>query len=275
MSTLSWQAGTAAGSFLTGTTIQGLITVNYPKYDPKDWQGTLLIFAMVLIIYIFNIWGARVLPMFQNVLLMLHVFGFSALIIILWVVGRAQPAKAVFTEFSNGGGWSSMGLSLMVGQISAVFGCICVFPRSPAIVKTDVLTKSVGSDAAAHMSEEVKDAGITVPRAIVWSYVVNGIMGVVLLVTYLSCIASVDDALNDPTGYPFLYVFQQSMSNGATTALTTLILVIVIASNIAFNVSTSRQTFAFARDKGLPFAKWIAHVCKRHLHLFSLPLLLD
>lgn len=80
---------------------------------------------MVLIIFIFNIWGARILPMFQNLLLILHIFGFTALIIILWVVARVQPAKAVFREFANEGGWSTMGLSLMVGQISAIYGSIC------------------------------------------------------------------------------------------------------------------------------------------------------
>lgn len=119
------------------------------------------------------------------------------------------------------------------------------------------------------MSEEVKDAGVTVPRAIVWSYVSNGLMGILLLITYLSCIPSVDDALDDPSGYPFLYVFQQSMSNAATNALTTLLLVLVVASNIGFNTSTSRQTFAFARDNGLPFSKWISHV-RLPLHLFAL-----
>ena len=114
------------------------------------------------------------------------------------------------------------------------------------------------------MSEEVKDAGVTVPRAIVWSYISNGLMGILLLITYLSCIPSVDDAVNDPSGYPFLYVFQQSMSTGAVNALTTLLLVLVVASNIGFNTSTSRQTFAFARDNGLPFSKWISHVRLRH-----------
>src|ERR1700735_2260033 len=59
MSTLSWQAGTASGSFLTGTIIQALITVNNPDYSPENWQGTLLVFAMVLVLFVANIWGAK------------------------------------------------------------------------------------------------------------------------------------------------------------------------------------------------------------------------
>lgn len=126
MATLSWQAGTASGSFLAGTIIQGLITVNDVNYLPTHWQGTLFVFAMVLIVFVFNIWGARALPMVQNLLLILHVFGFSALIIVLWVLAPRNTAEVVFTQFSNSGGWSSMGLSLMVGQISAIFGLICM-----------------------------------------------------------------------------------------------------------------------------------------------------
>lgn len=110
------------------------------------------------------------------------------------------------------------------------------------------------------MSEEVEDAGRTVPKAIMESYILNGILGLVFLVTYLFCITSIDDALNDPSTYPFIYVFRNAVSTGGVNALTIIILVLVIASNISFNASTSRQTFAFARDNGLPFSKWISHV---------------
>jgi choline transport protein len=117
-----------------------------------------------------------------------------------------------------------------------------------------------GSDATAHMAEEVKDGGLNVPKAMVWSYVLNGVLGLFFVITYLFCLPSVEAALNDPTGFPFLYVFRQAVSVGGVNTLTVVILVLAVASNIAFNASTSRQTFAFARDNGLPFPKWIARV---------------
>jgi choline transport protein len=125
LSTLSWQAGTASGSFLTGTIIQALITVNNPNYVPTNWQGTLLVFAMVLVLFIANVWGAKDLPLAQNILLVVHVFGFFAVIIVIWVMSPRNTATVVFTQFANDGGWSTMGLSLMVGQISAIYGSAC------------------------------------------------------------------------------------------------------------------------------------------------------
>ena len=125
MSTMSWQGGVASGAFLVGTVFQSLISINNPSYERKGWQGTLFVFAIAIFVCNLNIWGARGLPLLQNILLVLHVFSFAAVVILLFVVGRVQTAADVFTKFENGGGWSSVGLSLMVGQINAVYMAIC------------------------------------------------------------------------------------------------------------------------------------------------------
>lgn len=123
-----------------------------------------------------------------------------------------------------------------------------------------ILTSDIGSDATAHMSEEVKDAARNVPIAMAWGYFSNGLMAIVMIVTYLFATPSVEDSLDNATGFPFLYVFQKATSIAGANGLTAIILLPVIFSNILFNASTSRQTFAFARDQGLPFAKWIGKV---------------
>ena len=124
MSTLSWQAGNASGSFLTGTIIQSLLVVNYDSYEPQAYQGTLLVFAMVAVLFIVNIWGSSWWPKIQNGLMVLHTIGFLVTIIILWVCAPHQSAKSVFTKFTNEGGWSSMGLSVLVGQITAIYALL-------------------------------------------------------------------------------------------------------------------------------------------------------
>lgn len=85
-------------------------------------------------------------------------------------------------------------------------------------------------------------------------------MAIILLITYLFSIGSVDDALNDPSGYPFIYVLGTAVSLAGVNGITSTILILIIAANISWNASTARQTFAFARDNGLPFSKWIGHV---------------
>ena len=110
------------------------------------------------------------------------------------------------------------------------------------------------------MAEEVEDASRSVPIGIFWGYILNGFMGCILLISYLFAIESVEDALNDPSTYPFIYVFRNTVSTAGVNGLTSVVLILVIASNISYNAATSRQTWSFARDRGLPFSSWISHV---------------
>jgi hypothetical protein len=124
MSVLAWQAGSASGSFLTGTIIQGLISVRDPEYHPERWQGTLFVFAMVVVIYLFNVYAADMMPLFNNLLMILHILSWTVVVIVLWAMAPHQSAKAVFTEWRNDGGWSSMALSALIGQISAIYASL-------------------------------------------------------------------------------------------------------------------------------------------------------
>ena len=113
------------------------------------------------------------------------------------------------------------------------------------------------------MAEEIKDAGKTVPRAMIGSYILNGITGLVFLITYMFMMTDVEAALNDVTGYPHMWVFTQALSPGGAIALNFIPTLLLFAGTLSLNVSTSRQTWAFARDKGLPFSGWIGQVNKK------------
>lgn len=113
------------------------------------------------------------------------------------------------------------------------------------------------------MAEEIKDAGKTVPRAMVGAYLMNGVVGLVFIISYMFAVTDIMAALDDPTGYPHMWVFGQAVSPGAVAALNTIPIVLIFAGTLTFNLSTSRQTWAFARDNGLPFSGWIAKVDKK------------
>ncbi|KAJ3493496.1 hypothetical protein NLG97_g4701 [Lecanicillium saksenae] len=159
------------------------------------------------------------------------------------VLAPKQSAADVFTGFTdNGAGWPSISLTVMVGQVSTMFVVL-------------------GSDSVAHMSEEIEDAGIIVPKAMVWSFLLNVPFTFGLLLTYLFSIGNVQEALNDKTGFPFMYVFRESTGSvRGATGLSIVVLILLIMVTISSLASTSRQTFAFARDNGLPFSKWLGAV---------------
>lgn len=217
--------------FLLGIQIQGLIAITHDSYTPQHWQGYLFVILMVTIGLLLNTWGAKQLPLIEGIILVFHIFGFATVLIVLWILSPKNSAHTVFTNFENSGGWSTTGLSMLVGQVTSIYGLI-------------------GSDGAAHMAEETKNASIIVPRCMIWSYILNGAMGFVMLVTYCFCLTDVKAALNSTSGFPYIYVFQTGTgSNGGAVGLTSIIIVLGIAGATSFFASTSRQTFAFARDK--------------------------
>lgn len=113
---------------------------------------------------------------------------------------------------------------------------------------------------AAHMSEEVKDAAKSVPRAMISIYLVNFCLNFSAIVTVCYHMPNVSDALTDATAYPTIYVLRQSMSAGWMTAILVIIVLLLICSNITYLAAVARDLFAFARDQGFPFSTWIAKV---------------
>jgi choline transport protein len=62
--------------------------------------------------------------MIEGMVLILHLLGFFGVMIPLWVLAPRNPASMVFTQFENLGGWSSQGLSFMVGLLTSVYGLL-------------------------------------------------------------------------------------------------------------------------------------------------------
>lgn len=110
-----WQASICAIAFLVGNSIQALIILHQDTYGYERWHGSLLTIAIVSGAFIFNTVFAKRLPLIQGLVLVVHICGLFAVAGPLWALSPRKPARAVFTEFSNNGGWDTMGLSFMVG----------------------------------------------------------------------------------------------------------------------------------------------------------------
>jgi len=243
--TLGWQSGVAIGSFLAATEIQGLIVLNNSGYVFERWHGTLLTIAIVLFVAFFNTFLAKHLPLVEGMVLCLHVGGFICILVPLWVLGPRGNSHEIWTVFQDGGNWGSTGLATLVGIIT------------PA-------TAFLGADAAVHMAEELRNAGKTLPRVMISTSIVNGALGFIMLVTFCYTLGDLDSVLSTPTGYPFIQVFYNATgSKGGATAMSCILVLSAIANAMTNMATASRQLFAFARDKGLPFHTWFATVDQR------------
>ncbi|KAF2804150.1 putative GABA permease [Mytilinidion resinicola] len=229
-----WQAIVASGCFLCATLIEGLIIMNDGDYAPKAWQTMLFYWATIVFAISVNTVISRLLPNIESLILILHTFGFFAILIPLVYFGPHGHAKLVFTSFYNGGKWPTQGLSFMVGTVGQTFNLL-------------------GADSAVHMSEEIHNPALNVPRAMVFSVLLNGTLGLGMLIAALFCLGNADEVLTSPYGYPFMAIFKQAVGSlpGALT-MAALITTLNICATISFVATASRMTWAFARDRGTP-----------------------
>lgn len=95
----------------------------------------------------------------------------------------------------------------------------------------------------------------------VWAIAVNGIMGVIMVITLCFCIGDIEDAVNSITRQPWIQIFYGATGSHAGATVMTLIISLLCLFNVINNVlSASRQMFAFARDRGLPFSSFLGYV---------------
>lgn len=147
----------------------------------------------MLLAYVANVYGSKVLPYWQNAVMAIHILAYFGFLIPVWVNAPKATHAQVWGSFENEGGWSTLGLAILVGQLSGI-------------------SQQTGIDTASHMSEEVVNAASTIPRTMLSVYLINMLLMFPAIVTVCYHIPDLDAALGDSTTYPAIYVLRQSMS---------------------------------------------------------------
>ncbi|KAL6704918.1 hypothetical protein ACN47E_007463 [Coniothyrium glycines] len=241
-----WLASLGSGAFLTGGLIQGLLMLCQPDtYVPQNWHVTLLYWAVIAFCVFINVAAGWLLPKFEGALLVLHILGFFAILIPLIVLGPQGDAKEIFTTFVNMGGWQTQGLSFCIGIMGSVFAF-------------------VGGDGPIHLSEEIHNAQIVVPRSIMTGIAINGSLGFAMILTVLFRLGDLDAVLEENPAFPFMAVFHRAVqSRSGAAVMASIVMVLTISANVGFSASTSRICWAFARDRGLPGWRTLSKVSDR------------
>ncbi|CEI60334.1 hypothetical protein FVEN_g6495 [Fusarium venenatum] len=243
-----WQGSVSSSALLTGNMILGMATMNNESFEPQLWQGTLLFWAIFLFAVFINTLVSSVLPKFEGLILILHILGFFAILIPLVTLGPHATASDVFGTFVNNGGWSTNGVSFMVGMMGNAFSF-------------------VGTDAAFHMSEETVNPSVVVPTSILLSLCINGSCGFAMLIAMVFCMGNVDEAFASGPGmlgFPYMYIFEQATnSRVGATVMSAIIVILASCATVGMLASTSRVFWSFARDRGLPGWRKLSQVSER------------
>ncbi|KAK5695095.1 hypothetical protein LTR17_024620 [Elasticomyces elasticus] len=169
-------------SYTAAQQIMALIATCQADFVGQGCQGALLTIAFVVFAILFNMFTINKTPLIKGLVVIIHLFGFFAFVLIFWVLGPREPASRVFTEFRDQNGWGSYGLATLV---------VVVGPSAALI----------GADAALHLAEELKDASYILPPAMVYSALIKYATAFTMIISFVSAIdpALLNDVLATST----------------------------------------------------------------------------
>ncbi len=119
------------------------------------------------------------------------------------------------------------------------------------------------------MSEEIQNAPTVVPWSVLFSIVINGALGLSMIIATLFVTTDPQASLTSPTGYAFLGIFVQATGSVAgATAMASIICVMQLSATVGTLASCSRMSWSFARDRGLPGYRTLAKVRRDNIEQY-------
>ncbi|MBE3048299.1 amino acid permease [Candidatus Bathyarchaeota archaeon] len=241
-----WLALVAVNSLIQSQLIFGMVSLLHPDYEAQRWHQFLIYIAVAAIALFVNAFAYRLLPYCNTFALAWSLTGF--VVISITILATAAPDYAtpeyVFAEFSNTTGWPD-GLAWLLGLLQSGLGLTAF-------------------DAVAHMIEEIPNAAVDGPKIMIYSQFIGISSGFVFLIVILFASGGAEnaDTIVDSEVGPLLEIFHLATNNkvGAVCLLVFPLICFTFACWAALTTS-SRMTFAFARDGGLPLSSlwWKVH----------------
>lgn len=108
------------------------------------------------------------------------------------------------------------------------------------------------------MVEEIPAPRRNAPRAIWLSVVIGAVSGFIFMIVCLFCIQDMDTVIN--ADLPFLQLVHDAIGLQGGTALLALFVFNGLGQGISIFTTGSRLTWGFARDGGIPWSAYFAHV---------------
>ncbi|TRX92040.1 hypothetical protein FHL15_007137 [Xylaria flabelliformis] len=244
-----WVGWTNIAGWLTLVTTEGFFCAQFIQaaiviasngtYVIKQWATYLIFLAVLTFTTGANIWGNRILGRWNDAALYWSILAVVVISIVLLATADKNDARFVFTDFQNETGWPD-GIAWILGLLQSALSLI-------------------GFDAALHMTEEMPTPAIDAPRAIL--YAVGAASGVAFILVILFTITDPETVLSTPTNMPIAeLIFQATGNRAAATVLTLALAVCFVNGTNGCITSTSRLLYSMARDKGVVYHDYFAHI---------------
>lgn len=242
---LGWMAGWLSFAFLVlvvpavdggmAPVLAGMLGVEQVPFNLKT-----IILITLSLQAILNIRGVRISASINNVAVFTETVGMIGLTILLGAVAlfRGNTSPAILFQATGDAGGSYVGpfmLTMLMGLFTLV-----------------------GFEAPANLSEETVDARRTVPKAVMSSVILSGVMGTLFLV--FATWAIPDLGATVASGNPLPYIIESGLGPVVGTFFLVLVVVSIFACGLVITTSASRLVYALARDNVFVGNGWLRKV---------------
>lgn len=238
----AWVSALGGSSSSLAFSLQGIIAENLEGYAnaQQSWHLAPIMIAILVTTGLINSYAFRIVPWLELASGICHVLLFFIFVGVFAGLGSGDSAAFVFTDSTSYSGWGKF-VAFNVGMLVPAWGFI-------------------GFDGVNHMSEEVRRARHAVPRAMVYTIVINGTLAFVMALVIMFQMGDVTPYLE--SGYPIIPMFMAIAGTKAANALVSGLLIITYCVVAASLASVGRITWAWSRDGALP--KYFAKVDPKH-----------
>ncbi|KAL2015202.1 hypothetical protein VTK56DRAFT_6067 [Thermocarpiscus australiensis] len=237
-----WVALSATGPLLGSTFVVNVIALFHPAYEAKAWHQFLIYIGFTLFALVVNAFLTRLLPYFTKAAFIWSLLGF--VVISITVLACASPnyqsGAFVYGNFLNETGWPD-GVAWLLGLLQGAFGL-------------------TGFDATVHMIEEIPRPQLQGPRIMLYCIGIGMFTGFIFLSCLLFVVADIEAAIEASAGPLLQIIMDATKSRAGSTCLLMFPLVCMLFTSTTLVTTSSRMSYAFARDRGMPFSSVFAKV---------------
>ncbi|KAI1018388.1 hypothetical protein LB503_005525 [Fusarium chuoi] len=240
ISVLGWWVITCSGISNNVQCIIGMVLFVNPDYQPQNWHSYLLYIGLILItlIPIFTI-PQKHLGKWTQACLAISVLGFVVVTITILAMSDGYNHPSFITTFDGTSGWpDGVAWVMSIGNAMYAFASM---------------------DAVIHVAEEMHHPGKAIPRAMNLTMIIGLFTSVPFILAMMFVIKDLDAVR--AAHLPSLEVFHQATgSKTAALGLQSLLVVIFYTCMPSQWITCGRLTWAFSRDRGLPYSNYWNHI---------------
>jgi amino acid transporter len=224
--------------------------------DNTPSQITVELVALGVLLFgsVVNLFGGRLLKGLIYIALAAEVIASAGIGITLLIFHRVNPLSVIVTAAGTGHGasWLVGPFLLPVAYIAYTF---------------------IGFEASASIGEEVKESRRVLPKAIILSLVVGGVLVMLASLGLVLAIPDMAAAVSGKDANPIATTLETSYGSGAGRTLLIALVIGFTSSMIAVQTAVTRAIWASARDRVLPGAGLLGRLSGReHLPRYAIGL---